>query len=206
MRALAVIVLAPAFALGAVAGAVGIVGGPTTLTQRPDSLVWAVRVFRSQQSFETWLRARGASYDTWAQRHPSAAVIFDPNDKRALAAAAPAAPHRTKGHSLLVGLVAGASLVLLFVLYALGSHRRWLPAPRTPRRAGKTVVLARPRLQALLATSAVAAVRWPSALAATVHDPLTPRRIRQLLPSIAFYAIAVVLAVVIGASVAVYLQ
>jgi hypothetical protein len=262
VRVLAVIVLAPAFALGAVAGAVGIVGEPVKQTQRPDSLVWAERVFPSRHSFETWLQARGASYATWAQRHSSAAVIFDGNDERQLAEASPAPTKSTKGHSLLVALVAGASLVLLFALNGLRSRRPRLTPRRAPRRAAKTLVLPRPRLRVLakgasawpsLATSAAAAMRlpssfaatlhdgltarrsrqvlptlaprtpgasaWPSfatsaaaavrrqsALLATVHDGLTARRIRHLLPTIAFYAISVVLAVVIGASVAIYLQ
>jgi hypothetical protein len=213
VRALAVIVLAPAFALGAVAGAVGIVGGPTKQIQRPDSLVWAERVFANRDSFETWLRARGASYTTWAQRHPSAPFVFDTHERRVLSAEPPST-QRTKGHSLLVALVAGASLVLLFAIYALRSRHGRLPTRRPLRRPAKPVVLPRARLRPLkaafagplLATSAAAAVRRQSTLVTAVHDSLAARRLRHLAPVITFYAIAVVLAVVIGASVAIYLQ
>ena len=58
----------------------------------------------------------------------------------------------------------------------------------------------------LLATSATAALRRPSALVTAAHDGLVARRVRRLLPTIVFYAISVALAMVIGASVAIYFQ
>lgn len=219
VRALAVLVLAPAFALGAVAGAVGIVGRPAQPAQRADSLVWAERVFPTRHSFDTWLRARGASYTTWAQRHPSARVVFDSRHERALLEAAPARPakvaRRTYGHSWIVALIAVVSLALLVALYALRS-RLTRPAVRNPwRHRVKPTARPRPRRPAtqlavpdwrILATSATAALRRPSALVAAVHDGLASPRVRHLLPTIGFYAMAVALAVVIGASVAIFFQ
>ena len=223
MRALAVIVLAPAFALGAVAGAVGIVGGPVKQMQRPNSLVWAERVFPSKQSFEKWLRARGASYATWASRHPSAKVVFDGGDVRVLSEAPTPQPakvstHRKGSHSWLVALIAVGAIALLVALYARqsrltrpasqSSSRRRAPTPGTLPRL-------RPRLPALakgvsdwpvFATSATAALRRPASLVVAAHDGPALRRVRHLLPTIAFYAISIALAVVIGASVAIFLQ
>lgn len=220
MRALAVIVLAPAFALGAVAGAVGIVGGPVTQTQRPDSLVWAESVFPTRHSFATWLRARGATYETWVQRHPSAAAVFDGHDKRALAETPTPKPanvlsHRQWSHSWIVALIAGVSIALLIALYAFRS-RLARPAARSPwHRPARPIALPHPRLPAftkgvsdwpVLATSASAALRRPSSLVSAAYDGWMAHRVRHLLPTIAFYAIAIVLALVIGASVAIYLQ
>ena len=215
MRALAVIVLAPAFALGAVAGAVGIVGRPAQPAAGPASLVWAERVFPTRHSFDTWLRARGASYAAWAARHPSAAAVFGSHDPRTLAAEPPAqpakaSPRRTYGHSWIVAMIAGISIALLAALYALRT-RLMRPAKASAWRRP----VPRPRLPALtrgvsdwplLATSATAALRRPSALVTAAHDGLVARRVRRLLPTIVFYAISVALAMVIGASVAIYFQ
>jgi hypothetical protein len=222
LRALAVIVLAPAFALGAVAGAVGIVGRPAQPTAGPASLVWAERVFPTRNSFDTWLRARGASYETWAARHPSAAAAFGGRDQRSLAAEPPARPakasaRRTYGHSWIVALIAVVSIALLVALYALRS-RLTMPSRQSPwlrPRPVKPIPVPHPRLPALtkgvpdwplLATAATAAWRRPSSLVAAAHDELTARRVRRLLPTFAFYALAVALAVVVGASVAIYFQ
>jgi hypothetical protein len=220
VRALAVLVLAPAFALGAVAGAVGIVGRPNQPTGAATSLIWAERVFPTRQSFETWLRARGADYGTWAQRHPSARVVFDSHgETRVVSVEPPAqaakATRNTYGHSWIVALIAGISLALLVALYALRS-RLTRPTMRNPwHRPAKPVALPRPRVLALakgghdwpvLATSATAVLRRPSSLVAAAHGGLTSRRLRHQLPTIAFYAISAALAVVIGASVVIFLQ
>jgi hypothetical protein len=219
VRALAVLVLAPAFALGAVAGAVGIVGRPAQPTQRADSLVWAERVFPTRNSFETWLRARGASYTTWALRHPSARVVFDGHNVSLPSGAPHARPTeatgRTYGHSWIVALIAVISIALLVALYAFRS-RLARPVARSPwHRPARPIALPRPRLPAftkggsdwpVLAASASAALRRPSSLVAAAYDGWTVHRVRHLLPTIAFYAISIVLALVIGASVAIYLQ
>jgi hypothetical protein len=48
-------------------------------TQPPDShlpataVLWGDQYFESKASLTRWLRARGASYRMWAERHPGAA-------------------------------------------------------------------------------------------------------------------------------------
>src|SRR5215212_2867817 len=45
------------------------------LLQEPRGLVWAGRDFTSYREFNSFLSARGASYETWAKRHPGAAPL-----------------------------------------------------------------------------------------------------------------------------------
>ena len=198
MRALAVLVLAPAFALGAVAGAVGIVGKPLQQTQKPDSLVWAGRVFATEHSFDKWLRARGASYAAWAGRHPSTAAVFAmPGERRLAATSVARSTHRTKGHWLLAGVVAAAALVFLLAAAAGGTRR---PArersrvrskdkpPVSARAAGRLHVLIKSAAGWPVLAAPATAVRHPPSLAATEHDLRVSPRVRRLLPTIVFHA------------------
>jgi len=41
-----------------------------------SAVVWGDRVFWSPKSFAHWLRARGASYAVWGQRHPDALIVL----------------------------------------------------------------------------------------------------------------------------------
>lgn len=215
MRALAVLILAPAFALGAVAGAVGLVGdiGPT---QKADSIVWAERVFVSRHDLAKWLGARGVDYDVWAQRHPSAAGVFDKQSARTMAATSRLAEEsrrRTRrGHALLAALIAGLALAMLLAVYAVRSriagysrsHRRRRPAPRAfPVRARWHLDIHRP---VLLPATALAATRRRALSLSDPRETLIWLRLRHVLPRIAFYGISVLLAVALGASVAIYLQ
>ena len=50
------------------------------------------------------------------------------------------------------------------------------------------------------------AVRHPPSLVATVHDLRVSPRVRRLLPTVAFYAVSFVLAIVIGAAVAISIR
>ena len=225
MRALAVLVLAPAFALGVVAGAVGLVGGGVTVAQRPDSLVWANRVFTSRQSLSLWLEGRGASYETFVQRHPSAARVFgDGAEPRTLATSSSAIDDRAKRgaqhrDALLVGLLAAGSLALLLAIYArLGRTAGYSRPPahrqRTPRVQVHTKLhvphmrglpaWAPPRIRLLAIAAPAAHGRGP--LFVDVRSGLIWIRLRRILPRIAFYAIAALVAVALGASVAIYLQ
>jgi hypothetical protein len=217
MRALAVIVLAPAFALGAVAGAVGIVGKPLEQTQKPDSLVWAGRVFVTPHSFDKWLHARGGSYAAWAGRHPSTAAVFGRPDERRLAVrSAAGSTQGTKSHWLLAGIVAAAALASLLAVSTgrsrrssrgLGSRLRTKDKPPvTARAAGRLHVLMKSAAgwQGFAAPAIV--VRHPPSLVATVHDLRASRRVRRLLPMVVFYAVSFVLAIVIGAAVAIAIR
>lgn len=47
-------------------------------TIRPVSgVVWGGRVFQTKGSLATWLHDRGASYSTWADRHPALAHVLE---------------------------------------------------------------------------------------------------------------------------------
>src|SRR5438067_637636 len=59
---------------------------------QPQAIIWAGRVFPGRQEFAGWLRARGASYQLWARRHPGVAAA----QSRALVAAQSARPARTR--------------------------------------------------------------------------------------------------------------
>lgn len=125
MRVLAVLVLAPAFALGAAAGAVGLVGGDNGPTQKADSLVWADRVFVTRHELAKWLEARGVDYVAWAQLHPAAASVFDNHGSRRMAASSSSRledesrRRARKDHALLAALLAGLALAALLAVNAL---------------------------------------------------------------------------------------
>jgi hypothetical protein len=150
MRALAVLVLAPAFALGAVAGAAGIVGGNvTTVESRPTSLVWADRVFVNRGDLTRWFESRGATYEAWAAHHSSAAQLFGEGTERRVPAAstAPARDHGTatdRSKPLLAGLTAGIALAALLVLVALRDRRVSFARTRAPRRLRALLALPSP--------------------------------------------------------------
>jgi hypothetical protein len=235
VRALAALVLAPAFALGAVAGAAGIVGGkPAQVEQRPTSLIWANRVFVSQQDLAKWLESRGATYEAWAAQHPSTADHFESNVEKRLSAAssAPAQDHATatdRSKPLTAGLVAGIGLAALLALFALRDRLRPVARPYRPRRPARPAVTRRQlrpltnagQLSASIRRhghSAVASVSpHLTALASSagtrrarlledLRDPYIRRRIQHYLPRIAFYVLSAVCALVLGASVALYFQ
>ena len=145
MRALAVLILAPAFALGVAAGAVGLVGHSVEHPQKAESVLWSDRVFVSRSDLAHWLRARGATYDAWAQRHPSAASIFGDSAARPTASVSSrlASDKRKRHHdALVVGLIAGISLTFLLVIYA--SRERIRIAVASQRKRARA---SRPRLR-----------------------------------------------------------
>jgi hypothetical protein len=214
VRALAALVLAPAFALGAVAGAAGIVGGVDTPPTKPDGIVWANRVFASQDDLQKWLTGRGADYETWASRHPDIAAVFAKGGQPAHTAEAKAATESSSGArdgALIVILVAGTALGLLLLVYAL--------EPRLTVLASRRPALPRPKMQlqvpalathlpsrSTVLSRAPGVVRHPETVVMTLRHAFRSRRLRRSLPTIAFYAISVILALVLGASVAIYFQ
>src|SRR3954454_12820148 len=50
-----------------------VIGAPLPFVQQAPTLHWANRAFTSRRDFENFLRARGARYEVWADRHPKAA-------------------------------------------------------------------------------------------------------------------------------------
>jgi hypothetical protein len=229
VRALAVLVLAPAFALGAVAGAAGIVGGNTNVQERPRSLVWADRVFVTRNDLAIWLESRGASYEAWAARHASSAQLFgEPTGRPGSSVSVSAASGReaASDHSerLLAGLGAGIALAGLLALFALRdriSASTRTHAPRRPalagaqprliasvghlsasiRRQGRSTVSSSSRRLRSLSTA-----RRQAHLLADLWDPLVWHRARDFLPRITFYVISAICALVLGASVAIFLR
>jgi hypothetical protein len=214
VRALAALVLAPAFALGAVAGAAGIVGGVNTPPTKADGIVWANRVFASQNDLQKWLTGRGADYETWANRHPEVAAVFAKGGQPVDTAEAKGASESISGAhdgALIVILVAGTALGLLLLVYAL--------EPRMAALASRRPALPRPKMQlqlpalathlpsrSTMLSRAPGVVRHPETVVVTLRHALYSRRLRRSLPTIAFYAVSVILALVLGASVAIYFQ
>jgi hypothetical protein len=234
VRALAVLVLAPAFALGAVAGAAGIVGGKAKVERQPTSLVWADRVFVNRDDLAKWLESRGAAYEVWAAHHPSAAQSFNEGTERR-ASAASAAPAKGQGtatdrsKALLAGLAAGIALAGLLVLFARRDRRASIARTRAPRRPARLAVAHQPlrpmtnvgqlsasirrhrqsafsSLSPHLTSLASAAAARRANLLDDLRDPYVRRRLRHQMPRIAFYIISAICALVLGASVAIYFQ
>jgi hypothetical protein len=215
VRALAVLVLAPAFALGAVAGAAGIVGDkPRQVEQQQTGLIWASRVFASRADLQKWLTARGADYDTWANRHPHLAGVFAKSGQPAETAEAKAATESGSGShrsGLIVIVVAGAALGLLLLVYAHEPRLTRL-AYRGPALPRRLMPLQRPALATHLPSRSTVlsrtpgVVRHPEIVVLSLRHALHSRRVRRSLPTIALYAITVILALVLGASVAIYFQ
>jgi hypothetical protein len=149
VRALVALVLAPAFALGAVAGAAGIVGDkPAKVEQHPTSIVWADRVFVNQHDLAKWLESRGATYESWAAHHPSLAQPFENGAEQRVTAASsgpakdrPAATDRSK--ALGAGLAAGLALASLLALFALRDRLGRFARSHTPRRPARRPARAR---------------------------------------------------------------
>jgi hypothetical protein len=231
VRALAVLVLAPAFALGAVAGAAGIVGGKTEVERQPTSLVWANRIFVDQDDLAKWLESRGAAYEAWAARHPAAAESFSAGAERG-AAAAPAKGQGTatdRSKPLLAGLAAAIVLAGLLVLFGRRDRRASIARKRTRRRPARVAVAQQPLRPMTNAGQLSASIRQhgqsafssvsprltslaSAAAARRVHllddlrDPYVRQRLRHLMPWIAFYIISAICALMLGASVAIYFQ
>jgi hypothetical protein len=235
VRALVALVLAPAFALGAVAGAAGIVGSkPAQVEQRPTSIVWADRVFVNQPDLAKWLESRGATYESWAAHHPSLAQPFENGAEQRVTAASsgpakdhPSATDRSK--ALGAGLAAGLALAALLALFALRDRLRPFARAHAPRRPARPAV-ARPQLHPVtnvgqlsasirrhgqsafasvsphLTALASSASTRRARLLEDLRDPYVRRRIGHYVPRIAFYVVSAICALVLGAAVAIYFQ
>lgn len=174
VRAFAVLVLAPAFAFGAAAGAVGIVGGVSTPVAKPTSLVWNARVFTSRADLAGWLRGRGVTYETWAKRHPAAARVLDDR--------ANTADPQNSGASVPL------PRQLLAVLTAAVAVLAAVAALRQPSIRG----------------SAVAALSAGNFSLAAIREAASTPQGRRTLGRLALYAASAVLTVGLGAAVALY--
>jgi len=240
MRALAILFLVPGFSLGLVAGATHLVGPLEPVPPQPTSLVWSNQVFATQGDFETWLVARGSSYELWSQRHPAAARHFDEASRSF--AARPSVEH-SRLHvqsdiALLIVIISSAVVLAMLVLPRFVRSARFLldPPSSGPRLRGPpplvvATAFAPRRGRARAARRAHAQTRprsalvpdavrfdWRKGWSAPGHLPrMAPGRVslaarpnsrlvRHYLPTVTFYAAAVVLSFAIGALIAIYLR
>ena len=169
--------LAAAFALPLVLSfalvrtATQVVGVPEAPTAaKSSSIVWANRVFVTRAELARWLRARGASYARWAQRHPALATGQQSSD------AGLAELDQSRTVRLLRSLVLGVAIasVLLAALTPIANavrHRRsriYVPALPGYRRAFDVPI------RALVRTRSAAA-RSESVDASRYGTPVFPR-------------------------------
>jgi hypothetical protein len=236
MRALAILFLVPGFSLGLAAGATHVVGPLEPVPVQPTSLVWSNQIFPTQKDFETWLVARGSSYELWSQRHPVAAPHFD-DAARSLAnrsSVQHSKVHVQSRTALLIVIVSFAVLLAMLVLQRFVRTTRFLWDPPTGRRVPRSstrkvaAVASRsheesrppikagapPRPRAVLLAEAVR-FDWRKGLSApgrivperaSLAAKSNSRLVRHYLPRVTFYAAAVVLSFAIGAWIAIYLQ
>lgn len=124
---------------------------------RPHALVWGNYVFSSRAELDSWLHARGATFEAWATSHPSAAAVFGdaplrPPVERSALGVRPTKPIATAGggislllHRFVVGLLVAFALACLGLGIAPGSFR--------PRRGAMLVSLATTHRPAFLAAA-----------------------------------------------------
>ena len=229
MRALLIALAIPGFTLGLAMGAVQLVGGkPLPPSSQPTSVIWANRVYVNKHDLAQWLRSRGGSYQVWAANHPAIAETFEPSrtPTRRLASGSQST---TSGRSMMAIGLALASVLGLVMLAA--TLRRRLPVVARARRRKRGAVRRprqlrrldwKPSLDRSLVTRSVAVTR--AALAdldrrlarpnrpvfpVSIRDPRPlrlPEIVRFHVPDIAFCAMSVLLAVVLGVSLALYLS
>jgi hypothetical protein len=227
----------PGFALGLAIAAGELVRGDAPVYRQPTSIVWADRVYSNKHDLDAWLRSRGASYATWAARHPGTAAVLEGRRARKLAKGqAPARSRRLVSASprsadssqpvLAIGLVVASTLGLLALtvmlrdrLPRLALARSARAGPRRTQWAGFARRVALPSWGATIArlvdssrsashhARAGLERRVTQSAAAVGQDSLLARKsLRRHAPDIALYVTSVLLAVVVGASLALYLN
>jgi hypothetical protein len=144
VRILFIPLAAAGFAFGLVTAAIALIGDPSQAAERPTALVWADRVFSTKQGFAAWLESRGGTYEAWADRHPAAVAVLDPEARTAAApthstplrrTAATRALHGASGDSgVAIGLIVGSVLGLLALLLMVRLGPVRLPRRHVRRR------------------------------------------------------------------------
>jgi hypothetical protein len=223
---------------------------------QPTSIVWADRVYSNKRDLATWLRARGASYEAWAARHPAPAAVLDGRRARELTSA-PSRSADSRQPVLAMGVVLASMLGLLALTVVLRERLPRVTLARSvrtaPRRAQPRVRDGTAKPASLSVSKALAAegspsewhessaglarrVGWPSggatiarlmdasqavahrarvgferrftrSAAGVEYEMLLARgSLRRHASDIALYAASVLLAIVIGASLALYLN
>jgi hypothetical protein len=99
---------------------------PVTSALAPTAFVWSDRVFTSKTSFDQWLRARGSSYETWADRHPAAVAESSNRQIRPQLSALPATElvQTRRQHTLLLTLIVAGFVAVSLTLALLLRHVR----------------------------------------------------------------------------------
>jgi hypothetical protein len=102
-------------------------------------IVWANRVFLTQDELSGWLRSRGSSYAEWAVNHPVEQALLEgraPPESASASPALPATADTSRGHvSLFSGIwllacVLMAAAMLLFERRGIEPPPRRLPSQR----------------------------------------------------------------------------
>jgi hypothetical protein len=111
----------------------------TPAMPRPQSIVWADRVFSSPAALAAWLSANGATYQSWARHHPADAGILEHVPPAAFTPPgqeAAGTSHRSKSSVAWarIGLLVVAALLMLVALIPEGLVELpgggWLSATR----------------------------------------------------------------------------
>ena len=206
MRTLATILLAPLIAFGLVSLALGIMSEP----RHADSIVWSHQSFTSQSGLESWLEARGGSYDAWATRHPSLASVLETPESQVTAQTT------TRARYLVRGTLATfiALLLLVAVMSSRARYRRTAWATRQ--------LLARERVRPAFAAvgGATASFAMQTRSAASpylrsfvsagrqslmdMQDALYTPHGRRTALIVLLYTAYVIFAIALGAAVAIY--
>jgi hypothetical protein len=91
-----------------------------------DRVPWGQVEHRNKDTLERWLTHRGANYDTWAERHPTAASWlegrtfgFGVGTPDVAASTPPVEPSSEPEYGWIVGLLASVGLALLVMAWAI---------------------------------------------------------------------------------------
>jgi hypothetical protein len=203
VRALATVLLAPLIAFGIVSIDLGIVSEPG----HTNSVRWSDRNFTTRSDMQTWLNARGGSYEEWAARHPSLASVIETPQ-----ASAAETTHRR--YLLRGALAIFAALLLLLAMIAPRTGYRRPAWARTQVSAHERL---RPTFAAFGATSAFA-MQARSASAPylrsfvnagrqslmDIHDALSTRQTKRTVRIVLLYAAYAMFAIALGTAVAIH--
>lgn len=131
MRIVALLTVPCAVALVFALAASRLAGGPAKqpVSAPTQAIVWNNRVFFDHEELAKWLHSRGASYETWAAKHPQPTGKALPAPKKTKAGR-----HLPSTHTMLVGGGAAGAVVLgALALVLLGRLARFVRELELPR-------------------------------------------------------------------------
>ena len=113
---IAVVLALPAAFVLALSGVMRAFDDPIAAQGEAQALVWADRVFTSEQQFSEWLDSRGVDYAAWVERHPGVAPWEAPPAPPEKAAyVSPSASSDDGGGGFDLGFSLGVSSTSVFV-------------------------------------------------------------------------------------------